>query len=85
MPVGGTWVEMDGNLPSGEAMVRQFVYGQRFFLEEFGHVCNEFWLPDTFGYSANLPQIMKEAKIDNFLTQKLSWSLFNKFPVSLLS
>lgn len=63
-------------------MVRQFAFGQQFFREEFGVTCKEFWLPDTFGYSANLPQIMKEAGISNFLTQKLSWNLFNKFPVS---
>lgn len=79
-PVGGTWVEMDGNLPSGESMVRQFVFGQRYFREEFGITCKEFWLPDTFGYSANLPQIMNEAGITNFLTQKLSWNLVNTFP-----
>ncbi|XP_077973179.1 alpha-mannosidase 2C1-like [Styela clava] len=80
IPVGGTWIEMDGNIPSGESMIRQFVFGQRFFLEEFGITCKEFWLPDTFGYSANLPQIMNEAGIHNFLTQKLSWNLVNTFP-----
>ena len=52
---GGTWVEMDGNVPSGEAFVRQFLYGQRFFKKEFGSYCKVFWLPDTFGYSAQLP------------------------------
>lgn len=80
IPVGGTWVEMDGNLPSGESMVRQFFFGQKFFRKEFGITCNEFWLPDTFGYSANLPQIMNGSGITNFLTQKLSWSLVNTFP-----
>lgn len=80
IPVGGTWVEMDGNLPSGESMVRQFVHGQNFFKEEFGQYCKEFWLPDTFGYSAQLPQIMKSCGITRFLTQKLSWNLVNTFP-----
>uniref|UniRef100_A0A673V925 Alpha-mannosidase 2C1 n=1 Tax=Suricata suricatta TaxID=37032 RepID=A0A673V925_SURSU len=80
VPVGGTWVEMDGNLPSGEAMVRQFLQGQNFFLREFGKMCSEFWLPDTFGYSAQLPQIMRGCGIRHFLTQKLSWNLVNSFP-----
>ncbi|XP_008061911.1 alpha-mannosidase 2C1 isoform X4 [Carlito syrichta] len=80
VPVGGTWVEMDGNLPSGEAMVRQFLQGQNFFLQEFGRTCSEFWLPDTFGYSAQLPQIMRGCGIRHFLTQKLSWNLVNTFP-----
>lgn len=80
IPVGGTWVEMDGNLPSGESIVRQFLEGQRFFNQEFGIHCKEFWLPDTFGYSAQLPQIMRGCGISNFLTQKLSWNLVNTFP-----
>ncbi|XP_037601449.1 alpha-mannosidase 2C1 isoform X3 [Cebus imitator] len=70
----------DGNLPSGEAMVRQFLQGQNFFLQEFGKMCSEFWLPDTFGYSAQLPQIMRGCGIRRFLTQKLSWNLVNSFP-----
>ncbi|XP_040113202.1 alpha-mannosidase 2C1 isoform X2 [Oryx dammah] len=81
VPVGGTWVEMDGNLPSGESMVRQFLQGQNFFRQEFGKMCSEFWLPDTFGYSAQLPQIMRSCGIKRFLTQKLSWNLVNSFPV----
>ncbi|KAM6257615.1 alpha-mannosidase 2C1 isoform 2-T2 [Porphyrio hochstetteri] len=80
IPVGGTWVEMDGNLPSGESMVRQFLQGQRFFQEQFGQMCSEFWLPDTFGYSAQLPQLMRGCGIRRFLTQKLSWNLVNTFP-----
>ncbi|KAM6937533.1 alpha-mannosidase 2C1 [Xenentodon cancila] len=80
IPVGGTWVEMDGNLPGGESMVRQFLEGQRFFNQEFGMYCKEFWLPDTFGYSAQLPQIMQGCGISSFLTQKLSWNLVNTFP-----
>uniref|UniRef100_A0A8D0GUW2 Glycoside hydrolase family 38 central domain-containing protein n=1 Tax=Sphenodon punctatus TaxID=8508 RepID=A0A8D0GUW2_SPHPU len=80
IPVGGTWVEMDGNLPSGESMVRQFLQGQRFFQQQFGKLCSEFWLPDTFGYSAQLPQVMRGCGIRWFLTQKLSWNLVNAFP-----
>ncbi|XP_074773841.1 alpha-mannosidase 2C1 isoform X3 [Athene noctua] len=70
----------DGNLPSGESMVRQFLQGQRFFQEQFGRICSEFWLPDTFGYSAQLPQLMRGCGIRRFLTQKLSWNLVNAFP-----
>lgn len=53
--VGGSWVEFDGNLPSGESMTRQFLYGQQFFRSEFGKPCKVFFLPDTFGYSCQLP------------------------------
>ncbi|XP_013784457.2 alpha-mannosidase 2C1-like [Limulus polyphemus] len=80
IPVGGSWVEMDGNIPSGEAFIRQFLYGQKFFQEEFGITCKELWLPDTFGFSAQLPQIMRHCGMTNFLTQKLSWNLVNRFP-----
>ncbi|MHB2018470.1 MAG: glycoside hydrolase family 38 N-terminal domain-containing protein, partial [Candidatus Xenobia bacterium] len=78
VPVGGTWVEPDCNIPSGEAMVRQFLVGQRFFKQEFGRYCTEFWNPDVFGYNGQLPQIMQGAGIARFLTQKLSWNRFNK-------
>ncbi|MGN6378098.1 MAG: alpha-mannosidase [Gaiellales bacterium] len=78
IPVGGTWIEPDCNLPSGESLARQFLYGQRFFEREFGRRCSEFWNPDVFGYTAQLPQIMRQAGIDRFLTQKLSWNRFNK-------
>lgn len=77
LPVGGTWIEPDCNLPSGESLVRQFLLGQRFFRREFGAYCREFWNPDVFGYSGALPQIMREAGIEFFLTQKLSWNQFN--------
>ncbi|XP_052092511.1 alpha-mannosidase 2C1-like [Mytilus californianus] len=80
IPVGGSWVEMDGNLPSGESFARQFLYGQRFYQEEFGRKCTEFWLPDTFGYTAQLPQMVKSAGMTRFVTQKLSWNAVNKFP-----
>ncbi|MDP3378276.1 MAG: hypothetical protein Q8S53_07900, partial [Brevundimonas sp.] len=75
---GGTWVEPDCNLPSGESLVRQFLHGQRFFEREFGARCTVFWNPDVFGYSGSLPQIMRGAGIRYFLTQKLSWNQFNK-------
>jgi alpha-mannosidase len=78
VPCGGTWIEPDCNLPSGESLVRQFLLGQRFFEREFGRRCTEFWNPDVFGYSAALPQIMQGAGIRFFLTQKLSWNQFNK-------
>lgn len=78
VPVGGTWIEPDCNLPSGESLLRQFLYGQRFFEQEFGRRCTEFWNPDVFGYNGQLPQIMRLAGIQRFLTQKLSWNRFNQ-------
>jgi alpha-mannosidase len=78
--VGGTWVEPDCNIPSGESLVRQFLYGQRFFASQLGRRCVEFWNPDVFGYNGQLPQIMRGAGIARFLTQKLSWNRFNKPP-----
>ena len=77
---GSTWVEMDSNLISGESMVRQFYYGKDFFRKELGQDNNIFWVPDSFGYSGCLPQVMKLAEVPYFLTMKLSWSLYNKFP-----
>jgi alpha-mannosidase len=80
VPVGGMWVESDTNMVGGEAMVRQFLHGKQYFLDRFGVECREVWLPDSFGYSAGLPQIMKLAGCDSFLTQKISWSQLNPFP-----
>jgi alpha-mannosidase len=80
VPVGGMWVEADANMPGGEAMARQFVHGKRFFLDEFGIETEEVWLPDSFGYSAGLPQLIKLSGSKWFLTQKLSWNETNKFP-----
>jgi alpha-mannosidase len=80
VPVGGMWVESDTNMPGGEAMVRQFVAGKRFFLEEFGLESQEVWLPDSFGYSAALPQIAVGAGNRWFLTQKISWNDTNTMP-----
>lgn len=79
-PIGGSWVEHDTNMPSGESLTRQFMYGQRFFESHFGERCKTFWLPDTFGYSSQLPQLCRLAGMNRFLTQKLSWNNINKFP-----
>ncbi|MDE7339093.1 MAG: alpha-mannosidase [Lachnospiraceae bacterium] len=79
-PEGGMWVEADCNLTSGESLVRQFMYGKRFFREEFGVDNRILWLPDVFGYSGALPQIMKKCGIDYFMTTKLAWNQFNKIP-----
>ena len=79
-PEGGMWVEADCNLTSGESLVRQFIYGKRFFKEEFGVDNRILWLPDVFGYSGALPQIMKQCGIDYFMTTKLAWNQINKMP-----
>ncbi|MCG2760617.1 MAG: alpha-mannosidase, partial [Candidatus Delongbacteria bacterium] len=77
---GAMWVEPDMNIPSGESLVRQCLYGKKFFKDEFGEDVKNLWLPDVFGYSASLPQILKKSGIDVFMTQKLSWNDTNKFP-----
>ncbi|MBM9507230.1 alpha-mannosidase [Actinacidiphila acididurans] len=79
-PVGGMWVEADGNLPGGEALARQLVYGRRFFAAEFGVDQDGVWLPDSFGYTAAYPQLAKLAGAKWFLTQKLSWNETNRLP-----
>lgn len=79
-PNGAVWIECDGNLVGGEMMLRQFVWGQRFTREHFDYTSNCFWLPDTFGYSPSIPQIMKGCGVDYFLTTKMSWNDTNKFP-----
>ena len=79
-PNGGMWVEADCNLISGESMVRQFLYGDRFFREEFGKRSNCLWLPDVFGYSWAMPQVLKQCGIDTFMTTKISWNEYNKIP-----
>ena len=79
-PEGGMWLEADCNLTSGESLVRQFIHGKRFFREEFGVDSRILWLPDVFGYSGALPQIMKLCGIDYFMTTKLAWNQFNKHP-----
>ncbi len=80
LPVGGSWIEPDGNLPSGEAHVRQLVVGQRFFEQELGRRCAEGWLPDTFGFNGQLPQLFRGAGMNRFLTQKLSDNQFTQLP-----
>ncbi|KAJ8597085.1 glycoside hydrolase family 38 protein [Rhizopogon salebrosus TDB-379] len=74
--IGGSWVENDGNMPSGEALVRQFLYGQRYFESRFGKRCDTAWLPDSFGLTAAYPQLIREAGMKYFFTQK------NRFPHS---
>ncbi|ORY20873.1 glycosyl hydrolases family 38 N-terminal domain-domain-containing protein [Naematelia encephala] len=82
IPVGGSWVEYDCILPSGETLVRQQLYGQRYFQAKFGVRSREAWLPDTFGYASQLPQILRLSGIEYFFTQKLSWNNINVFPHS---
>ena len=77
---GGMWVEPDTNIPSGESLVRQFVYGKRFVREEFGKEMKLVWLPDVFGYSGAFPQIMKKCGMKYFMTTKISWNQYNHFP-----
>ncbi|MBB5787471.1 alpha-mannosidase [Jiangella mangrovi] len=80
VPVGGMWVESDTNLPGSEAMARQLVHGKRYFLERFGIDTQEVWLPDSFGYSPALPQLVALSGSRWFLTQKISWNKQNVFP-----
>ncbi|HEU5138589.1 MAG TPA: alpha-mannosidase [Bacillales bacterium] len=77
---GGMWVEPDTNLPSGESLIRQLLFGKRFMKEEFGVESKVVWLPDVFGFTWSLPQIMKKSGIDSFMTTKISWNQFNRFP-----
>lgn len=79
---GGMWVEPDTNIPSGESLIRQNLYGMEFWEKEFGKSPKICWLPDVFGFSGNLPQIVKKCNMDYFLTIKLSWNNQNKWPHS---
>ena len=79
-PVGAMWVEVDCNLTSGESLVRQILHGTRFTQQEFGITPHHIWLPDVFGYSAALPQIMRGCDIPVFMTTKISWNQFNRMP-----
>ncbi|MUG46277.1 alpha-mannosidase [Paenibacillus woosongensis] len=81
--VGGMWVEPDLNIPSGESLMRQMLYGQRFYQKEFGMTSDIEWLPDTFGYCASLPQILRHGGIRYFMTTKLGWNDTNVFPYDL--
>jgi alpha-mannosidase len=80
IPAGGMWVESDTNMPGGEALVRQFLHGKAYFLDKFGVEPHEVWLPDSFGYTAALPQIAALAGFRWFITQKLAWHPTNRFP-----
>ena len=77
---GSMWVEADTNVASGEALVRQFMVGKRFFRHEFGVDNKIMWLPDVFGYSAAIPQLIKKCGMKYFMTTKISWNEYNKFP-----
>lgn len=77
---GGMWVEADCNLTSGESLVRQFLFGTRFFEQEFGVSSTYLWLPDVFGYSWALPQILQKSGFDTFMTTKISWNQVNRMP-----
>jgi alpha-mannosidase len=78
--VGGSWIEPDGNLLSGESYVRQYLYGKRYFKDRFGIDIQVAWMPDSFGYAWTLPQIMKKSGMKFFLTQKMSWNDTTVFP-----
>jgi alpha-mannosidase len=77
---GGMWVEPDCNLISGESLIRQILHGQRYWKETFGKTVKTCWIPDVFGYSAAMPQILRLGGLEFFLTQKMSWSKINPFP-----
>ncbi|MGN0521186.1 MAG: alpha-mannosidase, partial [Eubacterium sp.] len=77
---GCSWVESDVNIPCAESLIRQMLYGSKFFKEEFNIDSTVLWLPDTFGYSGSLPQIIKKCGVEYFITQKLSWNTVNEFP-----
>jgi alpha-mannosidase len=82
-PIGGMWVEPDCVMPAGESLVRQLLYGQRYFTARFGAPHTVCWLADCFGFSPALPQLLRGAGIERFFTIKLSWSETNRFPHDL--
>ncbi len=77
---GGMWVESDTNLPNGESLVRQILFGKRFIQKEFGKDCTVLWMPDTFGFSWVLPQLMKKSGLKYFASSAIHWSRFTRFP-----
>ena len=82
---GGMWLEADCNVTSGESFVRQILFGTRFFREEFGVENKILWLPDVFGYSAALPQILKKSGIEYFMTTKITWNEYNTLPYDMFN
>ena len=84
-PMGGTWVEPDCNAIGAESLARQFLLGRGYFRKHFGDVDTPvLWLPDTFGYSWALPQLIKQAGMKYFITHKMSWNQFNQMPNQIL-
>ncbi|MGK7890307.1 MAG: alpha-mannosidase, partial [Leptolyngbyaceae cyanobacterium] len=81
--IAGLWVEPELNVVDGESIVRQVLYGQRYCLEKFGHLSRVAWLPDTFGFCWQLPQILRQGGVDYFVTQKLRWNDTTQFPYEL--
>jgi len=79
--LGGMWIEPETNLVSGESLIRQLLYGQEYYQSKFGEICKVAWLPDSFGFTWQLPQIYKQCGIEYFVTGKLHWNDSNKFPL----
>lgn len=79
-PAGAMWVECDCNIASGESIIRQILVGKNFFRKEFNYESEYLWLPDVFGYSWALPQILKKSGVDTFMTTKISWNDTNRLP-----
>jgi len=79
--VSGMWIESDTQLIDGESLARQFLYGQRYFMDRFGRISRIGWIPDSFGFSGNLPQIMRKSGIEVFITHKVMWNDTNEFPL----
>ncbi len=77
---GAVWVETDTNIPGGESLIRQIMYGRKYFEKEFGLKNSVLWLPDVFGYTASLPQILKKCGVELFITTKISWNQYTRFP-----
>jgi len=84
VPVGGWWVESDLNVPSGESLVRQGLYGQRYFERRFGRRSKVAWTPDCFGYPWTIPQILRGAGLEYFVTQKMRWNDSTEFAYNVL-
>ena len=82
-PVGGMWVEPDGQMTGGESLARQLLYGQSYFRRAFGRTCEVAWLPDTFGFTPALPQLLAQAGVTGFFTTKLNWNEETTFPHDL--